>query len=222
MSLTHYSDVRLGTMASQITSLTIVYSTVYSDADQRKHQSSASMAIVQEFTGYRWIPTNGQLRGKCFHLMTSSWVWPFSLLIEMQLHSDRKNSWRWRHKERNGVLNHRCLDCLFNRMFKRISKKPSTPHVAGFCEGNPPMTGGFPSQGVSDAENVSIWWRHHANAQCRRRLNFSPSYVLYFPFFCSRHSSQLFCHSPSLVKLQWSSKVESLNNHLLGRICLKC
>ena len=36
----------MGTMASQITSLTIVYSTVYSDADQRKHQSSASLAFV--------------------------------------------------------------------------------------------------------------------------------------------------------------------------------
>ena len=34
------------TMASQITSLTVVYSTVYSDADQRKHQSSASLAFV--------------------------------------------------------------------------------------------------------------------------------------------------------------------------------
>ena len=33
------------TMASQITSLTVVYSTVYSDADQRKHQSSASLAF---------------------------------------------------------------------------------------------------------------------------------------------------------------------------------
>ena len=56
------------TMTSQITSLTIVYSTVYSDADQRKHQSSASLAFV-------WgIPrTKGQLRGKFFHLMTSSW-----------------------------------------------------------------------------------------------------------------------------------------------------
>ena len=36
----HYSDVLMGAMASQITSLTIVYSTVYSDADERKHQSS--------------------------------------------------------------------------------------------------------------------------------------------------------------------------------------
>ena len=44
---THYCDVIMGTMASQITSLTIVYSTVYSDPDQRKHQSSASMAYVR-------------------------------------------------------------------------------------------------------------------------------------------------------------------------------
>ena len=42
----HYIDVITTTMASQITSLTIVYSTVYSDADQRKHQSSASLAFV--------------------------------------------------------------------------------------------------------------------------------------------------------------------------------
>ena len=47
----------MGAIASQITSLTIVYSTVYSDADQRKHQSSASLAFV---------------RG--IHRMTSSWA----------------------------------------------------------------------------------------------------------------------------------------------------
>ena len=37
----------MGAIASQITSLTIVYSIVYSDADQRKHQSSASLAFVR-------------------------------------------------------------------------------------------------------------------------------------------------------------------------------
>ena len=41
-----YSDVIMGTIASQITSLTIVYSTVYSGVDQRKHQSSAFLAFV--------------------------------------------------------------------------------------------------------------------------------------------------------------------------------
>ena len=45
----------MGAIASQITSLTIVYSIVYSDADQRKHQSSASLAFVRGI--YRW-PVN--------------------------------------------------------------------------------------------------------------------------------------------------------------------
>ena len=43
----HYSDVIMGSIASQITSLTIVYSNVYSGADQRKHQCSASLAFVR-------------------------------------------------------------------------------------------------------------------------------------------------------------------------------
>ena len=55
--------------ASQTTSLTIVYSALYSDADQGKHQSSAPLALGGEFTGHRWW------LGKCFHLMASScWI----------------------------------------------------------------------------------------------------------------------------------------------------
>ena len=74
--LGHYCDVIMTTMASQITSLTVVGSTVYSDVVQRKHQSSASLAFVWGIHRDRWIPrTKGQLRGKYFHLMTSSWWW---------------------------------------------------------------------------------------------------------------------------------------------------
>ena len=43
----HYNNVIMGKMATQITNLTIVYSTVYSGADQRKHQSSASLTFVR-------------------------------------------------------------------------------------------------------------------------------------------------------------------------------
>ena len=50
--LPHYSDAIMGAMASQITCLTIVYSNVYSGADQRKHQSSASLAFVRGI--HRW------------------------------------------------------------------------------------------------------------------------------------------------------------------------
>ena len=72
-TIIHYDDVIMTTIASQITSRTSVYSTVYSDPDQRKHQSSASLAFVWGIHRDRWIPrTKGQLRGKCFHLMTSS------------------------------------------------------------------------------------------------------------------------------------------------------
>ena len=53
----HYSDVIMGTMVSQITPLTIGYSTVYSVADQRKHQSATSLAFVREF--HRW-PVNSR------------------------------------------------------------------------------------------------------------------------------------------------------------------
>ena len=52
----HYDDVIMGVVASQITSLTIVYSNVYSGADQSKHQSSASLAFVWEFTGTGEFP----------------------------------------------------------------------------------------------------------------------------------------------------------------------
>ena len=73
-SFPHYNDVIMSSVASQITSLTIVYSTVYSGADQ---------------------------------------------------------------------------------------KKTSKLRVAGLCVGNAPVTGEFPAQMASNAENVSIWWRHH-------------------------------------------------------------
>ena len=53
----HYSDVIMGAMASQITSLTSIYSTVYSGADQGKHQSSAPLAFVLRI--HRW-PVNSQ------------------------------------------------------------------------------------------------------------------------------------------------------------------
>ena len=46
-------DVIMGAVASQITSLTIAYSTVYSDANQRKHKSSVSLNFCGEFTGDR-------------------------------------------------------------------------------------------------------------------------------------------------------------------------
>ena len=56
----YYSDVIMGTMASEIISLMIVYSTIYSGADQRKHQSSAPLAFVRGI--HRW-PVNSLHKG---------------------------------------------------------------------------------------------------------------------------------------------------------------
>ena len=69
----------------------------------------------------------------------------------------------WRHNGRNGVSNHQPHDCLLKRsfsMFRCRSKKTSKLRVAGLCATNSPMTGEFPAQMASNAENVSIWWRH--------------------------------------------------------------
>ena len=68
---------------------------------------------------------------------------------------------QWRHNERGGVSNHQRLDYLLNRLFRRRSKKTSKLRGTALCEGNSPATGEFPAQRASNAENVSIWWRHH-------------------------------------------------------------
>ena len=57
---------------------------------------------------------------------------------------------------------HQPHDCLLNPLFRLKSKKTSKLRVTGLCQGNSPGTGEFPAQMASYAENVSIWWRHHA------------------------------------------------------------
>ena len=74
----HYSDVIISPMASQIASLTIVYSTVYSGADQRKHTSSESLAFV------RWIhrcPVNSPHKGSVTRKM-----FPCDDVIKIRVH----------------------------------------------------------------------------------------------------------------------------------------
>ena len=70
-------------------------------------------------------------------------------------------SLQWRHNECDGVLNHQPHDCLLNLLFRRKWKKTPKLHVTGIRAGNSPVTGEFPAQRASNAENVSIWWRHH-------------------------------------------------------------
>ena len=71
--------------------------------------------------------------------------------------------WFWRDGVSNHhVSNHQPHGCLLNRLSRCRSKKTSSGRVAGICEGNSPVTGEFPAQRVSNAENDSIWWRRHA------------------------------------------------------------
>ena len=71
------------------------------------------------------------------------------------------SSLQWHHNGRDSVSNHQPHDCLLNSLFGRRSKKTSKVSVIGLCAGNSPVTGEFPAQMASSAENVSIWWRHH-------------------------------------------------------------
>ena len=73
VNLLHYSDVIMSAVASQITSLTIVCSTVYSCADQKKHQSSASLAFVRGI--HQW-PLNSPQKGTATRKM-----FPFDYVI---------------------------------------------------------------------------------------------------------------------------------------------
>ena len=69
----------------------------------------------------------------------------------------------WHHNDRDGVSYRQPHDCLLNRLLGRRSKKTSKLHVTGLCGGNARVTGEFSAQRTSNAENVSIWWRHHAD-----------------------------------------------------------
>ena len=135
VSCGHYDEVVMGTVASQITGLTIVYSTVHSGAD---------------------ISVSGRMRQlRVF----------FNSVIRSAQDSDVSaitlRTLRWRHNGHDGALNHQPHDCLLNRLFRCKSKKTSKLRVTGLCAGNSPGTGKFPAQMASNAENISIWWRYH-------------------------------------------------------------
>ena len=76
---------------------------------------------------------------------------------------------RWRHNGCHSVSNPQPHDCLLNRLFRRRSKNTSKLRVTGLCTGNSAGTGEFAAQMACNAENVSIWWRHHVAVMFRYR-----------------------------------------------------
>ena len=94
------------------------------------------------------------------------WLWiaivssKFFLLFICFITPDLKTL-QWHQNGRDDVSNHQPHDCLLNRLFRRRSKKISKLRIPGLFAGNSPVTVEFPTQMASNAENVSIWWRHH-------------------------------------------------------------
>ena len=87
----HYDDVKMDSIASQITSLTSVYSTVHSGADQSKHQRSASLAFVWEI--HRWsvnFPHKWPVTRKMFPFDDIiMWNLSWSMLVKWLLRWDK-------------------------------------------------------------------------------------------------------------------------------------
>ena len=148
----------MSVIAPQNTRNSAVYQNIYLRQHQRKYQN-------------RWpvdSPHKGPVTRKTFPLLdniqhqsaTDVAEQKSPILYEYQYRFS--TPLQWRHNEHVGVSNHQPRDCLLNRLFRRRSKKTSKLRVTGFCEGNSPVTGEFPAQRASYAENVSIWWRHHA------------------------------------------------------------
>ena len=96
-------------------------------------------------------------RGRCRCQCNDSSV-DLKVSSHLKAHRGTNFTLQWRHDERDGVSN---LNCLFNRLFRRRSKKTLNLRVTGLCDGNSPVTGEFPAQRASKAENASISWRHH-------------------------------------------------------------
>ena len=188
---------------SQITSLTIVYSTVYSRRRSKKTSKLPFDDVIMWWLGAMWdamqaymysypgplLTMRTDVLPQCLKKSRSREIrlktFPIALKIDKPLRSSAVEitpdfsgyngvnlqtstmksryftSLRWRHNELDSVSNHQPRDCLLNGLFRRRSKKIWKLRVTGLCAGNSPVTGEFPAQMASNAENVSIWWRHH-------------------------------------------------------------
>ena len=102
---------------------------------------------------------------------------------------------QWRHYERDGVSNHQPCDCLLNRLFnvqiKENIKAPRHWPLWGEFTGNRWIT----HKRASNAENVSIWWRHH---DCRFVDPLKSNYIYSFTKATAASLFMLWCHVGAL------------------------
>ena len=110
----------------------------------------------------RLLPTNNKIYLYVFGFYAFCWTSPririiiriicinigdvifFHLWIDWKLFLCYRAS-QWRHGDRDVVSNHRRIDCLLNRLFRRWSMKSSKLHVTGLWEGNSSVTGELPA-----------------------------------------------------------------------------
>ena len=78
-------------------------------------------------------------------------IWAYQQVWRGPLLITATKKLQWRHNGHDSISNHQPYDCLLKHLFRRRSKKTSKL----------PITGEFPTQMASYAENVSIWWRHY-------------------------------------------------------------
>ena len=173
----HHSDVIMNTIASQITSVSVVYSTICSGTKQRKHQSSITLAFVWEI--HRW-PVNSPHRGpvtwKIFPFddvitLPMLFVWVTCITYDMLVYL---------HIETNDIililwascavlLRRRQVTAMTSRFTCQLSVSCARTHnkgkskacVTGPLWGESTADRRIPAQRDSNAENVSIWWRHN-------------------------------------------------------------
>ena len=150
---------------------------------------SCSFSMVNYLSRVLWIINSNNV--KYFDSM------PRSMLSALQ----------WRHNGHDSVSNHQPHDCLLNRLFRRRSKKISKLRVTGFCAGNSPETGEFPAQMASNAECVSIWWRHHGLSLRRY------SYVLKIATSQVYHGVMAWIFKPG-IRYEWQHNRRPIRSHV--------
>ena len=136
-----------------LTTLKVFILTTFTSTTGGNHYWNESISVRVN----PWIADFGD---RCCYLGHGLVITSYSILWDVTAMPCPK-SLLWRHNGHDGVSNHQPHDCLLNRSFRRRSKKTSKLHITGLYAGNSPVTGEFPAQRAGNAENVSIWWRHH-------------------------------------------------------------
>ena len=138
------SSTRAGIFGVRISSCVTVYSNGLSNAMLHEDLQPVIRITHQFSRPYRWR-TQGHRNS---YLQSVSMVGKTFVTL------------RWRHNGRDSVSNHQPHNCLLNRLFGCRSKKISKLRVTGHTA----------SQMASNAENVSIWWRHHEDVVTWKRV----------------------------------------------------